>query len=358
MRPHSLAAALSVAASAASNVTGGLTFLTFAEGTYDVELGLLNLADSAITPLYTFPGATVDSGFWVESSYVTPGGSSWVSNVQYDANATQGALVEFTFATKAVRAVNATYCWAMFLAADDATGTSILCVADNAMDVPRRKRRPPRGVPTAPPAAHPPVRLRDSRMVYVFRISSLTGAQTTVGTFPAGQEEALDVTYDTKRNLIYCLLSNDVTNANALFTFNVAAGAPAPNPPPVAYDKILYAMQYDERTDGIVAMASTYDDSAQAWNTGFGTVDPATGNFTPVGAVNGTFAALRQFNDIDAIAPSIHTFFFTAFDWNIADTQLYVVGVDVGSGDIVLKTPVRNPFIDISYVPASGAGRR
>jgi hypothetical protein len=35
----------------------------------------------------------------------------------------------------------------------------------------------------------------------------------------------------------------------------------------VAFDKIIYAMQWDAALDKIVAMASNYDASKQAWNT-------------------------------------------------------------------------------------------
>lgn len=97
-------------------------------------------------------------------------------------------------------------------------------------------------------------------------------------------------------------------------------------------------------------MASTYDDKVSAWNTGFGSIDPSTAVFTPIGAVNGTFAALRQFNDIDCIVPSLGIFFLTCFDWVLPETTLYIVGVSTTTGKIVYKEPVRNPFIDISFI--------
>jgi hypothetical protein len=189
----------------------------------------------------------------------------------------------------------------------------------------------------------------------VFLVNRLTGAESTVGRFAVGLEEDIAVTFDEKRGIIWAMLQDDVTNRNALVGFDVAAGKPLPNPAPVAFDKIIYAMQWDAALDKIVAMASNYDASKQAWNTGFGSIDPQTAAFTPIGAVNGTFAALRQFNDIDCVVPSLGIFFLTCFDWVLPDTTLYVVGVSTATGKIVYKEPVRNPFIDISYTATWGA---
>jgi hypothetical protein len=191
--------------------------------------------------------------------------------------------------------------------------------------------------------------------VLVFSIERLTGAETEVGRFAVGLEEDIAITYDERRNVIYAMLQNDATNANYLVGFDVAAGKPLPNAAPVAYDKIFYAMQWDSALDKIVAVASTYDTTRQAWNTGFGAIDPKTADFTPIGAVNGTFADLRQFNDIDTVVPSLGIFFLTAFDWVLPDTTLYIVGVSTKTGAIVYKEPVRNPFIDISYIASWGS---
>jgi len=186
--------------------------------------------------------------------------------------------------------------------------------------------------------------------VLVFLINRLTGAESTVGRFAVGLEEDIAVTYDAKRGVIWAVLQNDATNANSLVGFNVSAGAPLPDPAPVAYDKIFYAMQWDAALDEIVAVASTYDAGAQAWNTAFGTIAPATAAFAPIGPVNGSFAYFRQFNDIDAVVPELGVFFLTCFDWVLPDTTLYIVGVSTATGAIVYQEPVRNPFIDISYV--------
>ena len=217
--------------------------------------------------------------------------------------------------------------------------------------MPRHLRTPtsPPPVAAAPHAARSAAPA-DTRDVLVFLINRLTGSETTVGRFAVGLEEDIAITYDGKRGLIWAMLQNDATNANSLVGFDVAAGKPLPNPAPVAYDKIFYAMQHDSVLDKIVAVASTWDATKQAWNTGFGSIDPQTADFTPIGAVNGTFAALRQFNDIDTVVPSLGIFFLTCFDWVLPDTTLYIVGVSTASGKIVYKEPVRNPFIDISYV--------
>ena len=369
MMPNLLPSLLLATCSIAAPITGGLTFLTFQEGTYDVELGVFDLASSAPQSLYNFSTAEFESGYWVESSFIAGDSNSthatWVSNLQYDDNQTQGALLEIELTDLALRWVNATYCWSMFLDARDPSGNTVLCVADNAMDLSRsRGRRASRGTPLrSQPSGNrgPPRNLAltmptDTRDVLVYSIERLSGTETLVGEFAVGLEEDIAVTYDSKRNIIWAMLQNDVTNANYLVGFDVAAGTPVPNAAPVAYDKLIYAMQYDLVLDSIVAVVSTWDATKQAWNTGFGSIEPHTATFTPIGPVNGTFAAFRQFNDIDCIAPSISVFFLTCFDWVLPDTTLYVVGVSTVTGEIVYKEPVRNPFIDISYVETWGGG--
>jgi hypothetical protein len=344
---------------------GGLAYLTFKPNTYNVEIAVFNLTSKVSTTLYDFSSEVFDSGYWVESSLVagdsaTPH-ATWISNVQYVSNQTQGALLQVELADRATRWVNATYCWAMFLDARDASGSSVLCVADNAMDVGRRRsRRAAAGAPlrTAPRAPPPPRRApaaADTRQVFVTLINRLTGAASPVGAFAVGLEEDIAVTYDPTRHLLWALLQNDQTNRNELVGFDVVARAPLPNPAPVAWDELVYAMQYDSALDKVVAVASTWDAEKQAWNTAFGSIDTATAAFTPIGPVNGTFAALRQFNDIDAAVAALGVFFLTCFDWVLPDTTLYLVGVETATGAIVFKEPIRNPFIDIAYVKTWGA---
>lgn len=305
---------------------GGLAFLTFEQGTYDVELAVYSLAKKAPQSLYNFSSEEFESGFWVESAIVAGNSSTthatWATSVQYDANQTQGALLQIELTDRALRWVNSTYCWFMTLDARDPSGTSVLCVADNAMDAPgtprtrSRGRRAAAGEPLrrqpAPGAAPPPPAASaapaDTRDVLVFLINRYTGAESTVGRFAVGLEEDIAITYDAKRGLIWAMLQDDATNKNSLVGFDVASGKPLPNAAPVAYDKIFYAMQWDSSLDEIVAVASTWDATKQAWNTGFGSIEPSTAAFTPIGAVNGTFAALRQFNDIDTVVPSLGIF--------------------------------------------------
>jgi hypothetical protein len=262
-----LAAAISTAASVKSHshsvsstssaVSGGLTFLTFKEGTYDVQLGVYDLVKKTTQDFYTFDSDEFESGFWVESSFIANSSTShatWVSNVQYDSNQTQGSLLEFDLTNKSLKTVNSTYCWSMFLDVRDASGATILCIADNAMDVTHSSSRgrravrneplryqPTNGAPfVAPSLIH---NQADTRDVLVFSINRLTGAEKVVGKFAVGLEEDIAITYDTKRNIIWAMLQNDATNANYLVGFDVSSGKPLPNPAPVAYDKIFYAMQ-------------------------------------------------------------------------------------------------------------------
>jgi len=248
----------------AAEISGGLTFLTFKEGTYDVQLGVYDLNKKASTPLYTFSSEEFESGFWVESSFIAGNSSTthatWVSNVQYDNNQTQGALLEIELTDRALRYVNSTYCWSMFLDVRDPSGTTILCIADNAMDFSKsRGRRALRKEPlrSQPTNAAPAPFIKssfihsqaDTRDVLVFSINRLTGAEKVIGKFAVGLEEDIAITYDTKRNVIWAMLQNDVTNANYLVGFDVASGNPLPNPAPVAYDKIFYAMQVSNRDE-------------------------------------------------------------------------------------------------------------
>ena len=114
---------------------GGLAFLTFEQGTYDVELAVYSLAKKAPESLYNFSSEIFESGFWVESALVAGNSSTthatWVSNVQYDANQTQGALLQIELTDRALRWVNATYCWFMALDARDASGSSVLVRASS-----------------------------------------------------------------------------------------------------------------------------------------------------------------------------------------------------------------------------------
>ena len=242
--------------SASSAISGGLTFLTFKEGTYEVQLGIYDLEKKTSEDLYTFTSDEFESGFWVESSFIANSSTShatWVSNVQYDSNQTQGALLEFDLTNKDLKTVNSTYCWSMFLDVRDVSGATILCIADNAMDVTHSSRgrhslrneplrsQPTNGAPFVTPSLiHSQA---DTRDVLVFSINRLTGAEKVVGKFAIGMEEDIAITYDTKRNIIWAMLQNDVTNANYLVGFDVSSGKPLPNPAPVAYDKIFYAMQ-------------------------------------------------------------------------------------------------------------------
>lgn len=364
--PAIAAAAVYLCASSASAITldGNITYLTFAEGTYDVQLGLIDLVTAATTPVYTFDSETFESGFWVESSFVTQTGT-WVSNVQYDANNTQGYLLEYNFASQQLTGVNATYCWAMFTDVRDSSGNTVLCVADDAMDVSTsgsrsRRARHVRGATRKTPAARAldlaaaasaPVKSGLVRQVFVYSIDRTTGEQATLGAFPVDEEEAIDVTYDSKRGIIWAMLMNDASNANSLFGFNVSSGSLLPNPAPIVWNQLMYCFEYDAATDTIYAMASTWNASVSAWNTFFGNLDPATGQLNPIGPVNGTFAFFRQFNDIDVVVPAQGVYFSTMFDWTLPDTTLYLVGVSVADGRIVYQQAVRNPFIDIDYLP-------
>ena len=363
----------SSSSSSSSAITGGLTFLTFKEGTYDVQLGIYDLVKKTSTSLYTFSSEEFESGFWVETSFITSNSSTsshstWVSNVQYDSNQTQGALLEIDLIDQSLRIVNSTYCWSMFLDVRDISGSTILCVADNAMDLSQTRTR--KALRNEPLRVQPGVKssrmgssstayqqvdnssraFSDTRDVLIYSINRLTGVESLLGKFAIGLEEDIAITYDTKKNIIYAMLQNDVTNANYLVGFDIVKRIPLPNPAPVSYDKIFYAFQYDSSLDKIVGVASNYDTTVNAWNTAFGSIDPVTAIFTPIGKINGTFAALRQFNDIDCIVPSLEIFFLTCFDWILPDTTLYIIGVSTRTGEIVYKEPIRNPFIDISYV--------
>jgi hypothetical protein len=332
--------------------------------------------------VYDFSSAEFESGFWVESSLMV--GDTWVSNVQYDGNQTQGYLVQFNVVTKTMApGLNATYCWAMFLDAADATNNTLLCVADDAMQATEAAELYPAGFVPQPPAdaaaaaqatdavwaahvasarsaraqrrarrraAGPPLAPDLIRIVSVYRINRATGAQSRVGAFPPGYEEDIDVAYDSARQLIVASLQNAKTNADVILTFNVTAGKVDGVPVPVPYTTLTYAYEFNAAAGNLVAVASTYNASKSAWNTFFGTLDASTAALTPVGPLNGTFAAWEQFNDIDVMVPSLGTFFFTAFAMPAPDQPvLYLLGVETDTGAVGYSAVVRNPFIDIDY---------
>jgi len=342
-------ALLHIASADPDALSGYLTYLTFALGTFDVQLGALDLATNQTQALYTFPSEIYESAYWVESSLIT--GSTWISNVQYVENETQGALLEYDFKTKALITTNATYCWAVFVDVRDPTGNTLLCVADNAVNSRARRGLTSRGLSHSSQKKAMPTN-RGARQVRVVTIDRLTGKTALVGAFPEGLEEDLGITYDTRRNVIWAMLMTIDLRTVQLWGFDVASGKPLPNPAVIPRDHLYYCFQYDSVTDMIVGVASTFDASRSAWNTGFGSISTTDATFSPIGAVNGTFAVFRQFNDIDAIASAQGVFFLTCFDWVLPDTTLYVVGVHIATGQLVAQIPVRNPFVDISFVPS------
>ena len=120
------------------------------------------------------------------------------------------------------------------------------------------------------------------------------------------------------------LLSDETTNAGTLYGLNATSGKLVAAAPFADGSNIICAlgegewrsprtqnlslpfsdtMDFDAATGRILTMASTYDFAANQWNTFFGTLAVSAADqveLTPIGPLNGTFAAYRQFNDIRA----------------------------------------------------------
>lgn len=254
--------------------------------------------------------------------------------------------------------INTLYCWGLF--PDPASPGDYFCLTDNNMDRPppphrySRKARAdrvarllsagPRSI--AEPATRAPGL---TRLCSLYRIAAATGASALIGSFPAGEEEdvasgfdaATGVVWAVRRmrlpihgraaaNVLRCgplqLLSDETTNACTLYGLNATSGklvvaAPfadgsniicasrmwgqrqSPHASPIFLPPLPFSdtMDFDAATGRILTMASTYDFAAGQWNTFFGTLAVSASDqveLTPIGPLNGTFAAYRQFNDI------------------------------------------------------------
>ena len=101
--PHAAATVVAILAATIRATVSDLTsdtlaYVTFAAGTYDVQLCAWSVNSSTSSPLYTFPSG-LESAYFTASAAVSPAGV-WASSLQLVSNETQGVLVEYDLASR------------------------------------------------------------------------------------------------------------------------------------------------------------------------------------------------------------------------------------------------------------------
>ena len=110
-----------------ATLAGSISYLRWKDqSNYAPEVALLNLTSNTSTTLIDFPDMSFESLFFENVVYDWRNGTLIIS-LQYDTNITNGLLLEYDLATRAlVRVVNSTYCW--YLAVDENDPNSLLCL--------------------------------------------------------------------------------------------------------------------------------------------------------------------------------------------------------------------------------------
>lgn len=350
-------AASALAAPAALSLPGSLSYLGFKTGgNYAPELALVNLTTANKEVLIDFANMSYESLFFQNVAY------DWnrqvlLISLQYDANITDGLLLEYDLGARKVQSiVNTTYCW--FVAVDAQDDNSLLCLTEKPFYSPpgrtpaaplsaearARKLRKRHGAKTAPrKAGQRPARVTDEEQEgYFVRIDRTTGASTYVSTWidnAVSDNEA--VTYDRAAGIIYAQMADD-SDATYLVALTVTDGSVAAKTP-LPGSLILFAFEHDRVSGLNYGVLANY--SGSTWGTYFARLDLPSAAFTPIGPST-TFDAWTQLNAVTTLAPEVGLFFLTGFK---ADGSMWLLGVDLSTGALAGSMEVVNPFVDIHW---------
>lgn len=320
-----LAAVLSVRAVAGSApLRGELVYATCnLPSCTTLALALYELSNATSSVIYDFPYGAYEDGYVADSIL---DGDELIISLQYDSRPQQGFLLSFNLTTRAiVSGFNASQCFDMWL--DPSNADTILFLA-------------------LEPSCD-----GGSQCTELRHISRSTHEDRLIASFLPNFAPYTVSALDTKRNLIYSTFGPLTSGHNVLATIDPQSGNVLAQPTfPISTAYI--ELEYDPVTDAVYGVMEDAADGAFV-----GTVDPATGAATPIGArayLNTT--QWNQFNTISTIAPEIGTLFFTAFHYGVpgpppSDPILHLLGASLETGEIIYDEVLQNPFDEILWSP-------
>jgi hypothetical protein len=188
----------------------------------------------------------------------------------------------------------------------------------------------------------------DTLNSYYVKLDRTTGATTYVSTWMTGASPANEaLTYDEAKGVLYAMMVDNTDFTTYVVGVDAATGAVASK---LRFGNVIfYNFVWHAGT-----VFSLMTDLGSGWATYLAAVDLRTGQYTPVGALD-NYGAWFQWNGASTVAPPVGaagTMFTTMFS-NQTDPLLWVVGVDLATGDVVYATPTDNAFIDIVYLPGA-----
>jgi hypothetical protein len=300
---------------------GALGFITFAEGSFALELDAWNLSTNTSNVLYEFPNDYLESGY-VEGSTIV--NNTWYLSLQYDSDEKQGVLVTYDIAHKKLLSTfNTTFCYGLW--ANPLVKGEMLCLALDLL---------PNG----------------TQATFLHKIELASHKDTIVGTYLPGYAPYTVDALDVKRGII--VNSAAPLNGggdNVLNLIDITTGKQIGVTSYPEY-RAFIELDYDVVSGDVYSVVDDIVNTDRV--TYFGTVDIATAAGTPVG--NANFSYFGQLNTISTVAPEIGTFFSTAFHYvQPTEPVLYLVGNDLRTGAFNYMSVIRNPFCDIEWDQAS-----
>lgn len=288
-----------------------------------LALALFELANASSSVIFDFPQGAYEDGYVADSIL---DGDELIISLQFDAKPQQGFMLSFNLTSRAIiSGFDSSQCFDMWL--DPGNADTILCLALE------------------------PKCDGGSQCTELRHISRSTRKDQLVASFLPDFAPYTVSCLDTKKGLIYSAFGPLTSGHNVLATIDPQSGKVLAQPTfPISTAYI--EMEYDPVTDKIYGVME--DAAAGAF---VGTVDPATGAATPIGAkasLNTT--QWNQFNTISTIAPEIGTLFFTAFHYAVpgpppSDPILHLLGASLATGEITYDEVVQNPFDEILWSP-------
>lgn len=398
-------------ATGAGALSGGLAYLGWnpdPSTNYAPQWNLLSLSKNTSTPLVNFTSDSYESE-WIQISTYDSTSNSLLMMLQYQGNDTQGLVAEYSLKTpRGLKVIiNTTFCW--FFDVDEKDPNVLLCLTSEfslnqrigcAMftcahlkqrttalpliarlsavlknlctavppsfdyEASRKLQRQRMGVTDS--SAAPSMRryprpaaaldgasrqLQGSDVpAYFLRLNRTDGSVISAVTFATGITPCNEAhAYDRSANVIYAEMAPEDASTVYIVGLDASSGAVV-SKANVGFGTLYFAFAWDavsKQSYGVV------------YNLGMGTVlaqiDLSTGRYTQISKASFP-AVLQQFNAITTVAGAIKTYFFTAFSYPKPTVpQLWVIGVDLGSGDITYQLPVDNPFIDIVWLNNANA---